>query len=100
VDHAVIPVVACLDYTALVNASGYTSFRVATRSAAGVAARVAFEVEEETRLRRELSEVYSFRALNTSFQSCCGGRRRWIEGWRVSIWRLAVSPGSSVSKPQ
>ena len=67
-------------YTALVNAPGSTSFRVAARSAAGVAGKVAFEVGEETRLRRQLSEVYSFRALNTSFQSCWGGRRRWIEG--------------------
>ena len=43
---------------------------------------------------------YLLVAVRTSFQSCFEGRRRWIEGWRVIICRLAVSPGSSASKPQ
>ncbi len=89
-----------LPYAALINGPGCTSFRGARRRAVGgdgIAGRVS---GTKTGCDERVTVGYWLAVVRTSFQSWRGGRRRWIDRWRVSIWRLAVSPGSSASKPQ
>jgi len=82
--------------TALVRAPAFASLQVAMHGAAGGDGR------RGSGRRAWGSGVITYweRAVRTSFQSCLGGRKRCMDRWRLIIWRLAASPGSSPSKPQ